>query len=64
MALVARYPGIQPHLYDDADALHGLINLYVGEYNIKTIGGLKTLISDGVEVLLVPTVADGVGKAI
>ena len=36
-ALAARYPDIQPHLYDDAGALRSFINLYVGEHNIKTL---------------------------
>ena len=63
-ALAARYPDIQPHLYDDAGALRSFINLYVGEHNIKTTGGLETPVSDGAEVLLVPAIAGGVGKAI
>ncbi|MCS5881318.1 MoaD/ThiS family protein [Klebsiella variicola subsp. variicola] len=62
-ALAARYPDIQPHLYDDAGALRSFINLYVGEHNIKTTGGLETPVSDGAEVLLVPAIAGGVGKA-
>ncbi|ELX9620778.1 MoaD/ThiS family protein [Klebsiella variicola] len=63
-ALAARYPDVQPHLYDDAGALRSFINLYVGEHNIKTTGGLETPVSDGAEVLLVPAIAGGVGKAI
>lgn len=46
-ALAARYPDIQPHLYDDAGALRSFINLYVGEHNIKTTGGLETPVAMG-----------------
>jgi molybdopterin converting factor small subunit len=63
-ALAERFPDIQPHLYDDTGALRSFINLYVGENNIKTTGGLETPVSDGAEVLLVPAIAGGVGKAI
>ena len=60
-ALAERFPDIQPHLYDDTGALRSFINLYVGENNIKTTGGLETPVSDGAEVLLVPAIAGGVG---
>lgn len=63
-ALSERFPDIQQHLYDDTGALRSFINLYVGENNIKTTGGLETPVRDGTEVLLVPAIAGGVGKAV
>jgi len=63
-ALAERYPDIQQHLYDDVGELRSFINLYVGENNIKTTGGLATPIADGTEVLLVPAIAGGSGTAV
>lgn len=63
-ALAERFPDIQQHLYDDTGELRSFINLYVGENNIKTTGGLETPIGEGTEVLLVPAIAGGVGKAV
>ena len=63
-ALAERFPDIQQHLYDDTGELRSFINLYVGENNITTTGGLETPIGEGAEVLLVPAIAGGVGKAV
>ena len=63
-ALAERFPDIQQHLYDDTGALRSFINLYVGENNIKTTGGLDTPVSEGAEVLLVPAIAGGLGKTV
>lgn len=61
-ALALRYPDIQPHLYEEDGTLRSFINLYVGEVNIKSSGGLDTPVSDGGEVLLVPAIAGGAGE--
>jgi len=60
-ALAGRYPDISQHLYDDTGELRSFINLYVGETNIRTSGGLSTPVGEGVEVLLVPAIAGGSG---
>ncbi|ARU94492.1 MoaD/ThiS family protein [Tatumella citrea] len=60
-ALAGRYPDISQHLYDDTGELRSFINLYVGETNIRSSGGLSTPVGDGAEVLLVPAIAGGSG---
>ncbi|KFX20102.1 MoaD/ThiS family protein [Pectobacterium betavasculorum] len=61
-ALAASYPDIHQHLYEENGSLRAFINLYVGETNIKTTGGLDTPVKSGDEVLLVPAIAGGAGE--
>jgi molybdopterin converting factor small subunit len=54
-----QYPDIRRHLYEDDGKLRSFINVFVGEINIKTTGGLDTPLSDGATVMLVPAIAGG-----
>ncbi|WP_407627261.1 MoaD/ThiS family protein [Yersinia kristensenii] len=60
-ALAEHYPDIRQHLYEDDGSLRSFINLYVGDANIKTTGGLETPVKSGDEVILVPAIAGGAG---
>ncbi|MBW5814963.1 MoaD/ThiS family protein [Yersinia kristensenii] len=60
-ALAEHYPDIRQHLYEDDGSLRSFINLYVGDANIKTTGGLGTPVNSGDEVILVPAIAGGAG---
>jgi molybdopterin converting factor small subunit len=60
-ALVSSYPDIRPHLFDDEGALRGFINVFVGEENIKSTGGLDTPLKDGATVMVIPAIAGGLG---
>jgi molybdopterin converting factor small subunit len=57
--LVARFPTLQPHLYNADGRLRPFVNLFVGENNIKDLQGLATPIGDEARVLLVPSIAGG-----
>ncbi|WP_416261698.1 MoaD/ThiS family protein [Gibbsiella quercinecans] len=63
-ALATRYPDIHQHLYEDDGSLRSFINLYVGETNIKTTGGLDTPVKNGDDVILVPAIAGGAGARV
>jgi molybdopterin converting factor small subunit len=56
------YPDIKPHLYDDANELRSFVNIYLGDRNIKTLGGLDTVLSEGDTLMLVPAIAGGRGE--
>jgi adenylyltransferase/sulfurtransferase len=60
-ALAELYPGIRQHLYQGKD-LRSFINVFVGDTNIKKLGGLETRLPDGETLMLVPAIAGG-GKA-
>jgi molybdopterin converting factor small subunit len=57
--LVARFPTLQPHLYNGDGRLRPFVNLFVGENNIKDLQGLATPIDDEARVLVVPSIAGG-----
>jgi adenylyltransferase/sulfurtransferase len=57
-ALAERYPDLRQHLYQGKD-LRSFINVFVGETNIKKLGGLETKVSDGETLMLVPAIAGG-----
>ncbi|MDR0915624.1 MAG: MoaD/ThiS family protein [Oscillospiraceae bacterium] len=58
-ALADTYPDIKKHLYEDSGELRSFINIFVGETNIKSTGGLGTAVRDGDTVMLVPAIAGG-----
>jgi adenylyltransferase/sulfurtransferase len=61
-AFASAYPDIKPHIYQDGKAeLRSFINVFVGETNIKKLGGLDTPLSDGSVIMLVPAIAGGRG---
>jgi len=57
--LAAKYPDIRKHLYKDDDTLRDFINVFIGDTNIKELGGLATPVKDGDSVMLVPAIAGG-----
>ena len=57
--LAAKHPDIRKHLYKDDDTLRDFINVFIGDTNIKDLGGLATPVKDGDSVMLVPAIAGG-----
>jgi homoserine kinase len=57
--LEERFPGLKPHLRDDAGRLRPFINIYVNEEDIRFLGGNDYRFKDGDEVMLVPAIAGG-----
>ena len=58
-SLAAKHPDIRKHLYKDDDTLRDFINVFIGDTNIKDLGGLATPVKDGDSVMLVPAIAGG-----
>jgi molybdopterin converting factor small subunit len=58
-ALAEEYPDIKPHLFDEKGTLRHFVNVFVGEDNIKGLGGLEAPVMDGLTVMLVPAIAGG-----
>jgi molybdopterin converting factor small subunit len=57
--LIAKYPPIKPHLFNDSGELRPFVNLFVGENNIKDLQGVDTPIRDGDKLVLIPSIAGG-----
>lgn len=57
--LESNHPGIKARVLDDAGALRRFVNVYVGDDDVRFIGGLEAEISDGAQISIIPAVAGG-----
>ena len=57
--LDARHPGLRGRLVDETGGLHRFVNVYVNDEDVRFIGGLRTPVSEGDTVTVLPAVAGG-----
>lgn len=57
--LESAHPGIRARVLDDAGALRRFVNIYVGDEDVRFVGGLDAPVSDGARVSIIPAVAGG-----
>ena len=57
--LEATHPGIKARVLDDSGALRRFVNIYIGDDDVRFIGGLDAKIDDGAQVSIIPAVAGG-----
>jgi molybdopterin synthase sulfur carrier subunit len=58
-SLEQNHPGIRARILDDAGALRRFVNVYVGDDDVRFIGGLDAEIADGTKISIIPAVAGG-----
>ena len=58
-SLEADHPGIRARILDDAGALRRFVNVYVGDDDVRFIGGLDAEVVDGAKISIIPAVAGG-----
>ena len=58
-SLEADHPGIRARVLDDAGALRRFVNVYVGDDDVRFIGGLDAEVADGAKISIIPAVAGG-----
>jgi molybdopterin synthase sulfur carrier subunit len=56
--LEANHPGIKDRLIENGD-LRRFVNVYVNDEDVRFIGGLEAVLSDGDQVVVLPAVAGG-----
>jgi molybdopterin/thiamine biosynthesis adenylyltransferase/rhodanese-related sulfurtransferase/molybdopterin converting factor small subunit len=62
--LVRRHPRLRRHLFDEAAALRGFVNVYLNETDVKELeSGIDTPLGDGDALTIVPSVAGGATDA-
>lgn len=54
-----RHPGFQARVLDDRGAIRSYVNVYVGDVDARSSGGLETAVPDGSEVMVIPAMAGG-----
>ncbi|NEA34828.1 ubiquitin-like small modifier protein 1 [Streptomyces sp. SID13031] len=58
-ALEAEHPALRRRLTDDQGALRRHVNVFLGSDNVRDLNALDTPLSDGDELLILPSVAGG-----
>ncbi len=58
-SLDADYPGLKGRILDDNGALRRFVNVYVGDDDVRFIGGLEAEVPDNGNVSIIPAVAGG-----
>ncbi len=54
-----RYPGIRSRILDERGEVLQFVNIFVNEQDIRFLGGLRTRLTDGAEVSIIPAMAGG-----
>ena len=57
-----RYPALAQNVKDDSGKLRRFINVYVNDEDIRFLGGETHPFADGDEVMLIPSIAGGLGE--
>jgi sulfur-carrier protein len=58
-SLESDYAGIRGRIVDDTGALRRFVNVYVGDDDVRFIGGLEAPVADGAKISIIPAVAGG-----
>ena len=58
-SLSSTYPGIQDRICDESGKLRRFVNIYVNGEDIRTLQKDETVLKDGDEVSLIPSIAGG-----
>ena len=55
------HPGIKERLVDESGALRRFVNVYLGDEDVRFLGGIETKVGEGGSVSIIPAVAGGGG---
>ena len=58
-SLETSFPGIRDRILDEQGALRRFVNVYVGDDDVRFIGGLDAEVADGARISIIPAVAGG-----
>jgi sulfur-carrier protein len=58
-SLEANHPGIKARIVDDTGALRRFVNVYLGDDDVRFVGGLEAVVPDGAKISIIPAVAGG-----
>ncbi len=58
-SLEAAHPGLKARVLDDTGALRRFVNIYIGDDDVRFVGGLQAPVADGAKISIIPAVAGG-----
>lgn len=57
--LESQFPGFKDRICDEDGEIRRFVNVFVGEEDIRFLGGTSTVLSEGAEVSIIPAMAGG-----
>lgn len=57
--LLVQFPAMRPHLTKEDGSLRPFVNLFLGENNLRDLGGLDTPLAAEDRLQLIPSIAGG-----
>jgi molybdopterin converting factor small subunit len=58
-SLDSAHPGLKGRVLDENGSLRRFVNIYVGDEDVRFVGGLEAPVADGAKVSIIPAVAGG-----
>ena len=58
-AVGADYPALERRIRDEQGALRPHVNIFVGDENVRSLGGARTVLPAGAEVSILPAISGG-----
>lgn len=58
-ALAVAHPELRKHLFEEDGRLRSFVNVYLGEKDVRSLGGLDAPVREGDVLIIVPSVAGG-----
>jgi molybdopterin converting factor small subunit len=58
-ALFAAHPAIRDRVLTERGELREHVNVFVGKNEVRTLGGLATPMTDGMEISILPAISGG-----
>ena len=58
-ALFAAHPGIRDRVLTERGEIRQHVNVFVGKNEVRTLGGLATPMTDGMEISILPAISGG-----
>lgn len=57
--LTTQYPELRAHLYKNEAELRSFVNVFIGEEDIRYLGGMGTDIAESDAIRIIPSIAGG-----
>jgi molybdopterin converting factor small subunit len=58
-ALFRAHPGIRDRVLTEQREIRQHVNVFVGNSEVRTLGGLATPVADGMEISIIPAISGG-----
>ena len=53
------YPGLRDRIANEQGQIRQHVNIFIGDENVRYLGGLSSALSDGADISIVPAVSGG-----